>query len=89
MRAIRLEERRRGPPLLQPFRDLRRLLAKEVVLAENASWLFRVSPYLIFAVTELLANPRARWVAALSLLLVFAWFCAMVLYLRASRARPG
>jgi uncharacterized membrane protein len=46
-------------------------------------------PYLIFAVTELLANPRARWVAALSLLLVFAWFCAMVLYLRASRARRG
>jgi uncharacterized membrane protein len=44
-------------------------------------------PYLIFAVTELLANPRARWVAALSLLLVFAWFCAMVLYLRASRGR--
>ena len=45
------------------------------------------APYLIFAVTELLANPRARWVASLSLLLVFAWFCAMVLYLRASRAR--
>jgi formate hydrogenlyase subunit 4 len=43
--------RRRGPPLLQPYLDLRRLLAKEVVLAENASWLFRVEPYLIFAVT--------------------------------------
>ncbi len=42
-------------------------------------------PYLIFAVTELLVNPRAHWVAALSLLLIFAWFCAMVLYLRASR----
>ena len=44
-------------------------------------------PYLIFVVTELLVNPRARWVASLSLLLVFAWFCAMVLYLRASRGR--
>ena len=42
-------------------------------------------PYLAFAVTELLANPRARWVAALSLLLVFAWFCTMILFLRASR----
>ena len=42
-----------------------------------------------FAVTELLANPRARWVAAMSLLLVFAWFCTMILFLRASRARPG
>jgi uncharacterized membrane protein len=45
-------------------------------------------PYLAFALTELLANPRARWVAALSLLLVFAWFCTMILFLRASRARP-
>jgi len=39
---------RRGPSLVQPYRDLVRLLRKEVVLAENASWLFRVSPYLIF-----------------------------------------
>jgi uncharacterized membrane protein len=54
------------------------------------SWatLFAI-PYLAFAVTELLVNPNARWVAASSLLLVFAWFCVMILYLRASRARPG
>jgi len=48
-------QRRRGPSLIQPYRDLRRLLGKEVVLAENASWLFRAAPYIIFAVT---------WVAA-------------------------
>jgi formate hydrogenlyase subunit 4 len=47
--------RRRGPPLVQPYRDLVRLMRKEVVLAESASWLFRVIPYLIFAAT---------WVAA-------------------------
>jgi formate hydrogenlyase subunit 4 len=47
--------RRRGPPLLQPYRDLIRLTRKEVVLAENASWLFRSAPYMIFAAT---------WVAA-------------------------
>jgi formate hydrogenlyase subunit 4 len=47
--------RRRGASVFQPYRDLLRLLRKEVVLAENASWLFRVSPYLIFAAT---------WVAA-------------------------
>jgi uncharacterized membrane protein len=53
------------------------------------SWatLFAI-PYLAFAVTELLVNPAARWVAGLSLLLVFAWFCTMILYLRASRAHP-
>jgi formate hydrogenlyase subunit 4 len=55
-------QRRRGPLLLQPYRDLRRLIGKEVVLADNASWLFRVAPYMIFAVT---------WVAA-SLIPTFA-----------------
>ena len=44
-------QRRRGPSLVQPYRDLYRLLHKEVVLAENASWLFRITPYLMFAVT--------------------------------------
>ena len=43
--------RRRGPPIIQPYRDLVRLMRKEVVLAESASWLFRVVPYLIFAAT--------------------------------------
>jgi formate hydrogenlyase subunit 4 len=47
--------RRQGPPLLQPYRDLIRLMRKEVVLADNASWLFRVTPYVTFA---------AIWVAA-------------------------
>ena len=46
-------------------------------------------PYLAFAITELLVNPGARWVASLTLVVVFAWFCAMVLYLRASRAHRG
>lgn len=47
--------RRQGASIIQPYRDLLRLMRKEVVLAENASWLFRVAPYLIFAAT---------WVAA-------------------------
>jgi formate hydrogenlyase subunit 4 len=54
--------RRQGPALIQPYRDLLRLLRKEVVLAENASWLFRVTPYMVFAAT---------WVAA-SLVPTFA-----------------
>jgi formate hydrogenlyase subunit 4 len=46
---------KRGPSLLQPYRDLLRLLRKEVVLAPNASWLFRASPYLIFTAVWLAA----------------------------------
>jgi formate hydrogenlyase subunit 4 len=66
--------RRQGPPLIQPYRDLIRLLRKEVVLAENASWLFRVIPYLVFA---------AIWVAA-SLVptfgtgLLFSWSADLI-----------
>jgi formate hydrogenlyase subunit 4 len=44
---------RRGPGLLQPYRDLVRLLRKDVVLAVGASWLFRVTPYLVFAALTL------------------------------------
>jgi formate hydrogenlyase subunit 4 len=47
--------RKRGASIIQPYRDLARLLRKEVVLAENASWLFRAAPYIVFAAT---------WVAA-------------------------
>ncbi len=43
--------RRRGPPLLQPYRDLVRLARKEAIVADSASWLFRVTPYLVFATT--------------------------------------
>ncbi len=54
--------RRRGAPILQPWYDILRLLKKETVLAENASWLYRAAPYIIFATT---------WVAA-SLVPTFA-----------------
>jgi formate hydrogenlyase subunit 4 len=46
---------RRGPPLLQPYRDLAKLLRKEALLAENASWIFRAAPYLCFALIWLAA----------------------------------
>ena len=67
-------QRRQGPPLIQPYRDLARLMHKDAVLAENASWLFRVIPYLIFAAT---------WVAA-SLVptfrtgLLFSWSADLI-----------
>jgi len=66
--------RRQGPSVFQPYRDLLRLLRKDVVLADNASWLFRVIPYLIFAAT---------WVAA-SLVptfrsgLLFSWSADLI-----------
>ena len=47
--------RRRGPPVVQPYRDLLKLIRKEAVLADNASWVFRTAPYVIFATTLIAA----------------------------------
>ncbi len=35
-----------GP--FQPYRDIVKLFSKDVALAENASWIFRFTPYLVF-----------------------------------------
>ena len=48
-------QNRRGPPLLQSYRDLIKLFGKQPVLAEQASWVFRTAPYVIFAATALAA----------------------------------
>jgi formate hydrogenlyase subunit 4 len=58
-----------GPSVVQPYRDLIRLIRKDVVVAHNASWLFLVTPYIVFA---------AIWVAAalvptFALGLIFSW----------------
>ena len=37
-----------APPLLQPYRMLHKLFVKESVVADNASRLFRVAPYIVF-----------------------------------------
>ena len=65
---------RQGPPLLQPYRDLVRLLRKEVVLANNASWLFRAIPYLIFAATWV----GAALVPTFASGLIFSWSADLI-----------
>src|SRR5437016_10410945 len=42
---------RRGAPVWQPYLELRKLFAKEVVVSENASWVFRAAPFVVFATT--------------------------------------
>ena len=71
-------------PLLAPFNGL--LRGRRYTYAWAT--LFAV-PYMAFTVMELLVNRDARWVAAATLLLLFAWFCTMILYLRASRVHRG
>jgi formate hydrogenlyase subunit 4 len=40
---------RRGASVFQPYRDLQKLFAKEAVISENTSWVFRFTPYLLAA----------------------------------------
>jgi len=49
-------QNRTGPGVTQPYRLLRKLLEKDAVLAHNASWLFRLAPYVVFACMVLAAS---------------------------------
>ena len=66
--------RRQGPPLLQPYRDLVRLMRKDVVLAANASWLFRAFPYIIFAGTWVASSLVPTFVSGL----MFSWSADLI-----------
>ena len=66
--------RRQGPPLLQPYRDLLRLMRKDVVLAENASWLFRAIPYIVFAGTWVAASLVPTFASGL----LFSWTADLI-----------
>ena len=80
---------RRGAPPWQPYFELRKLFGKEVVMSNNASWLFRAAPYLIFGSTvavtliiPLLAAPlpfdaAADLIAVVYLLLLGTFFLAL------------
>src|SRR5258706_2666973 len=46
---------RTAPPLLLPYRMIRKLFHKDAVVAENASALFRLTPYVVFGAMALAA----------------------------------
>jgi formate hydrogenlyase subunit 4 len=48
-------QNRAAPAVWQPYRDLAKLMRKNMVLAENASWLFRAVPYIVFGAMLLAA----------------------------------
>ena len=66
--------RRAGPPTWQPYIDLWKLLHKEAVLAHNASWLYRVAPYLLFATTWV----AAALVPTYAVNLMFSWTADLI-----------
>lgn len=39
---------KRGPSILQPYRDLWKLFHKDEIVSEDSSWIFRFTPYIVF-----------------------------------------
>ena len=39
-----------GPSIFQPYRDLWKLFHKDEVVSEETTWIFRVTPYLVFVI---------------------------------------
>ncbi len=82
-------QNRSAPPLLQPYYVLAKLFAKDVVLAHNASPLFRFAPYLVFGClalaaavvptlgTDLPMNAAADAIALVGLLALARLFIAL------------
>jgi formate hydrogenlyase subunit 4 len=74
-------QNRSAPPLLQPYRMLRKLFQKDAALAREASPLFRITPYVLFGTMVLAAAiipsiatdlPFARVADAIALIGLFA-----------------
>ena len=82
-------QNRSAPPLWQPYYTLHKLFRKEVVLAHNASSLFRAAPYVIFACmalasaivptlsTDLILSPAADAIALVGLFALARVFIAL------------
>jgi formate hydrogenlyase subunit 4 len=44
---------RRGPGILQPYRELDKLFRKGMVIPDTASWIFTATPYVVFTATAI------------------------------------
>src|SRR5579864_9548958 len=75
---------RRGPGILQPYRDLYKLLRKGMVIPDTASWIFGATPYVLF-VTTLLAGLLIPAICAEAPLSVFGGVLAVIYLLALGR----
>ncbi len=70
-------QNRRGPPLAQPYRDLAKLLRKDMVVSEHASWVFGFAPHVVF-LTALLAGLMVPMITVPAPLSLFGGLLAVV-----------
>lgn len=72
------------PPLLMPLRGMLRGDRRTYAWATLCA-----VPGFVYGITEAVANPATRWLAALVLASSIALFFALVAFLRVTRPRPG
>ena len=75
---------RRGPSLVQPYRDLFKLLRKGMVIPETASWIFTATPFVLF-VTTVLASLLIPTISARAPLSLYGGALAVVYLLALGR----
>jgi formate hydrogenlyase subunit 4 len=75
---------RRGPGVLQPYRDIHKLFQKGMVLPNTASWIFAAAPYVVF-LTAALAGLMVPMVSADAPLGLFGGVLALVYLLGLGR----
>jgi formate hydrogenlyase subunit 4 len=80
---------RQGASMMQPYRDLQKLFHKDEVVSHDASWIFLAAPYIVFAVTILVAaglplltdviagNPMSNFLVVVYLLALGTFFLAL------------
>jgi formate hydrogenlyase subunit 4 len=52
VKAIKCKlQNRKGPPIFQPYRDLMKLFHKEMCIADTSSFIFHITPYVVFSTT--------------------------------------
>jgi formate hydrogenlyase subunit 4 len=49
-RLKEMVQSRRGPSVFQPYRDLWKLFHKDQVLSQETTWIYRLTPYLVFVI---------------------------------------
>ncbi len=47
-RLKEIVQSKRGPSILQPYRDIWKLFHKDEVVSEESTWIFRFTPYIVF-----------------------------------------
>jgi formate hydrogenlyase subunit 4 len=77
-------QNRRGPSIWQVYFDLGKFMRKDMVISEHASWIFSITPYVLF-LTALLAGLMVPMISEQAPLSIFGGLLAVIYLLALGR----